>query len=133
MIQTDYKTDIKPMSLTYIGSFLDAEGCIVMGKTMKWNPRQQKNYLCTVIRMEICNTDFDIIKDIHKFMGIGHLIDIKPRVTVKGTQTKPQKRWQTTHRQTYEVLKQILPYMKEKNKRKKAMEVISFYEKPKKL
>ena len=67
------------------------------------------------------NTDFDIIKDIHKFMGIGHLIDIKSRVTVKGTQTKPQKRWQTTHRQTYEVLKQILPYMKEKNKRKKVI------------
>tara|TARA_R100001086_G_C11789415_1_gene245788 strand:+ start:557 stop:958 length:402 start_codon:yes stop_codon:yes gene_type:complete len=133
MIQTDYKTDKKPMSLTYVGSFLDAEGCIVMGKIMKWNPRQQKRYSCTTIRMEICNTDFDIIKDIHKFMGIGHIIDIKPRITEKGTVTKPQKRWQTTHRQTYGVLKQILPYMKEKNKRKKAIEVINFYEKSEEL
>ena len=43
----------KPMNLTYVAAFLDAEGCIVMGKTMKWNPRQQKRYLCTIIRMEV--------------------------------------------------------------------------------
>ena len=119
----------KPMNLTYVAAFLDAEGCIVMGKTMKWNPRQRKRYLCTTIRMEVCNTDFNIINDIHKFMGIGHVVNIKPRKTEKGTETKPQKRWQTTHRQTHEVLKQILPYMREKNKIKKAREVMNFYEK----
>jgi len=78
---------MKPMNLTYVGAFLDAEGCIVIGTTMKWNPRQQKRYLCTTIRMEVCNTDFDIINDIYNFMGIGHIIDIKPSITEKGTIT----------------------------------------------
>ena len=125
----DYTTIIKPMSLTYVGSFLDGEGCIVIGKTMKWNPRQKKRYPCTTIRMEVCNTDFSIIEDIYKFMDIGHIIDIKPRLKQNGQLGKPQKRWQTTHRQTYEVLKKLLPYMREKNKRIKAMEVIAFYNK----
>ena len=120
--------ETRPMSLTYVASFLDGEGCIVIGKTMKWNSRQQKRYPCTTIRMEICNTDFDIIEDIYKFMAIGHVIYIKPRITPKGTTSKPQKRWQTTHRQTYEVLKKLLPYMREKNKRSKAIQVMDYYE-----
>ena len=43
--------------------------------------------------------------------------------------SKPQLRWQTSHRQSYQVLKKILPFMREKNKIKKAKEVIKFYEK----
>tara|TARA_R110000824_G_C14902381_1_gene645607 strand:+ start:113 stop:547 length:435 start_codon:yes stop_codon:yes gene_type:complete len=127
-ISDECRSEIRPMSLTYVGSFLDGEGCIVFGKTKKWNATQQKYYPSTTIRMEICNTDFEIVEDIHKFMGIGHIIDIKPRVTAKGTTTKTQKRWQTTHRQTYKALKKLLPYMREKNKRSKAMEVIEYYE-----
>ena len=118
---------MKPLNLTYVAAFVDGEGCIVIGNTQKWNQTMGKHYLCKTIRMEVCNTDFDIINDIHKFMGTGHIVNIKPRKTEKGTQTKPQKRWQTTHRQTHEVVKKLLPYMREKNKIKKAKEVMDYY------
>ena len=41
---------------------------------------------------------------------------------------KPQLRWQTTHRQSYQVLKKLIPYMVHKEKIKKAKEVFKFYE-----
>ena len=123
------KHKLKPMNISYVASFLDGEGSIIMGKCMKFNPVAKKRYNCTTIRMEICNTDFDIIKDIHKFMKIGHVIDIKPRLKMNGEMGKPQKRWQTTHRQTLAALKKILPYMREKNKIEKAIGVMNFYEK----
>ena len=47
---------------------------------------------------------------------------------MNGEMGKPQKRWQTTHRQTCKVLKKILPYMREKNKIDKAMRVMKHYE-----
>ena len=62
-------------------------------------------------------------------MRIGVILKIKPRKTVAGNMSKPQLRWQTSHRQSYQVLKKILPFMREKNKIKKAKEVIKFYEK----
>jgi intein-encoded DNA endonuclease-like protein len=115
---------LKQIDIRYIAGFFDAEGCIVMGKTMKFNPRQQKRYLCTTIRMETVNTDFGIIKDIHKYFKIGHLINIKPRK--KGY--KKQLRWQLTHRQAEKVIKKLLPHMREKNKIKKARDVLKYYE-----
>jgi hypothetical protein len=119
---------MKKMNWEYLGAFMDGEGCIVKNITYKYNPKMKKRYPCTTIRMEICNTDFDIMKDIFNFVKIGHLIDIKPRKKKDGTLGKPQIRWQTTHRQSYAVLKKLLPYMREKNKIQKAKEVIKFYE-----
>ena len=117
------------MSLSYLAGFFDGEGCITTAMTPKWNPRMEKYYDCFTIRMEVCNTDFKIIQDIHKFMKVGVILKIKPRKTATGNMSKPQLRWQTSHRQSYQVLKKILPFMREKNKIKKAKEVIKFYEK----
>ena len=39
----------------------------------------KKRYPCTTIRMEASNTDFNIIKDIHNYFDIGHIINLKPR------------------------------------------------------
>ena len=61
---------------------------------------------------------------LYKYFKTGHLIKIKPRK--KGY--KPQLRWQTTHRQSYQVLKKLIPYMIHKEKIKKAKEVFKFYE-----
>jgi len=114
----------KKIDIRYIAGFFDGEGCITFSKIMKYNPMMKRRYPCTTIRMEATNTDLKLMKDIYKFFKIGHLIKIKPRK--KGY--KPQLRWQTTHRQSYTILKKLYPYMIHKEKIKKAREVFKFYE-----
>jgi|TARA_R100000458_G_scaffold59257_1_gene69292 hypothetical protein len=116
------------LGLSYAAGLFDGEGCIVKGFTHKYNPVMKKKYLCTTIRMEVCNTDFGLIQWLHDFFQEGHIINLKPR-KIKYGLSKPQQRWQLTHRQAYRVLKKILKYMKEKNKINKAKEVIDYYEK----
>jgi hypothetical protein len=43
--------------------------------------------------------------------------------------SKPQLRWQLTHRQAHRVLAKIMPYMREQNKLNKANEIIEYYRK----
>ncbi len=98
----------------------DGEGCITTSKIDKYNYTMKKRYPCTTIRMELTNTDFGLVNDCYKFFGkIGHVCDIKPRLTVIGNKSKPQKRWQLTHRQVEKVLKKLLPYLRNKDKIKK--------------
>ena len=119
------KIDIK-----YATGFFDGEGCITFSKIMKYNPMMKKRYLCTTIRAEISNTDFGLIDDCYKFFGkIGHICNIKPRITAIGNKTKPQKRWQLTHRQVEKVLKKLLPYLRNKDKIKKGTWVLRHYKK----
>ena len=115
---------MKKIDIKYIAGFFEGEGSICKYITYKYNPIMKKRYPCTTIRMEIVNTDFGIMKQIHKYFKTGHLIKIKPRK--KGY--KPQLHWQTTHRQSYQVLKKLIPYMIHKEKIKKAKEVFKFYE-----
>ena len=91
----------KKVNLSYIAGLFDGEGCITTSKIMKYNPMMKKRYPCT-----------------------GHVCDIAPRK--KGY--KPQKRWQLTHRQVYRVLKKLLPYLRNKDKIKKAKLVMKYYE-----
>ena len=46
--------------------------------------------------MELCNTDFRLVRLCKDYFNEGHIINIKPRK--KGY--KPQLRWQLTHRQS---------------------------------
>ena len=46
---------------------------------------------------------------------------------VIGNKSKPQKRWQLTHRQVEKVLKKLLPYLRNKDKIKKGREVLKHY------
>ena len=90
----------KKVNISYIAGLFDGEGCITTSKIMKYNPTMNKRCSCTTIRMELTNTDFGLVQDCYKFFGkIGHVCDIKPRLTVIGNKSKPQKRWQLTHRQ----------------------------------
>tara|TARA_R100000426_G_scaffold4173_1_gene6573 strand:- start:115 stop:477 length:363 start_codon:yes stop_codon:yes gene_type:complete len=113
----------RKIDIRYIAGFFDGEGCITFSEIQKYNPTMKRRYPCTTIRMEASNTDFNIIKDIHNYFKIGHVINLKPRK--KGY--KPQLRWQLTHRQAEKVIKKLLPYMREENKIKQAMKVLNYY------
>lgn len=113
---------------SYLAGLVDGEGYIGIGKCWKYNPKQKKKYWSTAIRMEVCNTDFGLVQDCYDFFKIGTIIDIKPRITAKGTTTKPQKRWNLTHRQAYIVCKELLPYLRNKDKLAKAKAIIKHYE-----
>jgi len=115
----------KKISLPYIAGFFDGEGCIVVKEYMKYNPVMKKRYLCKTIRMEVCNTDHDIINDIHNFFKLGKIYTLKKRKE----SYKEQIRWQLTHRQAEKVIRKILPYMREKNKINQALKVLEFYNK----
>ena len=118
----------KKVNISYIAGLFDGEGCITTSKIMKDNPTMNKRYSCTTIRMELTNTDFGLVQDCYKFFGkIGHVCDIKPRLTVIGNKSKPQKRWQLTHRQVEKVLKKLLPYLRNKDKVKKGKWVLKHY------
>tara|TARA_R100001198_G_C5203547_1_gene191660 strand:- start:244 stop:648 length:405 start_codon:yes stop_codon:yes gene_type:complete len=120
----------KKVNINYIAGLFDGEGCITTSQIMKYNPMMKKRYLCTTIRAEISNTDFGLIDDCYKFFGkIGHICNIKPRITAIGNKTKPQKRWQLTHRQVEKVLKKLLPYLRNKDKIKKGTWVLRHYKK----
>ena len=69
----------RKIDIRYIAGFFDGEGCITFSKIQKYNPTMKRRYPCTTIRMEASNTDFNIIKDIHNYFKIGHVINLKPR------------------------------------------------------
>tara|TARA_R100000027_G_C2187044_1_gene75717 strand:+ start:34 stop:393 length:360 start_codon:yes stop_codon:yes gene_type:complete len=114
-------------TIAYTAGLFDGEGCIVITRGPKKNGRG-KVYNCVMIRMEICNTDFDLITSIQKEWDEGHICKIPPR-KVKNGMSKPQLRWQLTHRQAHRVLAKIMPYMREQNKLNKANEIIEYYRK----
>ena len=95
----------KKVDIKYIAGCFEGVGSICKYITHKYNTIMKRRYPCTTIRVEIVNTDFNIIKKIFKYFKTGHLVKIKPRK--KGY--KPQLRWQTTHRQSYNILKQLFP------------------------
>ena len=52
---------MKKETVVYTAGLFDGEGCIVITRGPKKNGRG-KIYNCVAIRMEICNTDHDLIK-----------------------------------------------------------------------
>ena len=79
-------------------------GCITTSKIQKYNPRQKRRYPCMTIRAEISNTDFGLINDCYKFFKTGAIINIPSRITAIGNKSKPQRRWQLSHRQVEQLL-----------------------------
>ncbi len=113
--------------LAYAAAFIDGEGYIEYTRRPKKNGLG-KVYNTICIRIEVCNTDHDIIRWLRDTFKQGYLVKIKPRKTKAGNLSRPVLRWQLTHNKVYEVLKQIFPYMKEKNKKEKARQILKFYE-----
>jgi len=112
--------------LAYAAAFIDGEGYIEYTRRPKKNGLG-KVYNTICIRIEVCNTDHGIIRWLRDTFKQGYLVKIKPRKTKTGM-SRPVLRWQLTHNKVYEVLKQVFPYMKEKNKKEKARKLLEFYE-----
>ena len=89
--------------LAYCASFMDGEGYI------EWTIREKKNgkgkkHLTHIYRMEICNTDKDLIKSLYNDFGQeGSLFEVKPR----SKKHQQQLRWGMSHRKLYRLLKPI--------------------------
>ena len=114
--------------LAYAAAFIDGEGYIEYTRRPKKNGLG-KVYNTICIRIEVCNTDHDIIRWLRDTFKQGYLVKIKQRKTKIGNLSRPVLRWQLTHNKVYEVLKQIFPYMKEKKKKEKARQILKYYEK----
>jgi hypothetical protein len=119
----------KKVNINYIAGLFDGEGCITTSQIMKYNPIMKRRYLCTAIRAEISNTDFSLVNDCYKFFKTGCIIKIPSRITAIGNKSKPQRRWQLSHRQVEEVMKKLLPYLRNKDKIKKGKWVLKHYKK----
>jgi hypothetical protein len=116
---------INEIDLAYAAAFIDGEGYIEYTRRPKKNGLG-KVYNTICIRIEVCNTDHDIIRWLRDTFKQGYLVKIKQRKTKTGI-SQPVLRWQLTHNKVYEVLKQVFPYMKEKKKKEKARKILEFY------
>ena len=102
-------------NLIYFASFIDAEGYIEYAVRPKKNQRG-KIYNSHFVKIEVTNTDFDIIYSMKEFFKDGYTYVCKPRKTAKGRDTRPIIRYIVQYFQAYKVLKKILPYMRQKEK-----------------
>ena len=91
-------------TIAYTAGLFDGEGCIVITRGPKKN----------------------LITSIQKEWDEGHICKIPPR-KVKNGMSKPQLRWQLTHRQAHRVLAKIMPHMREQKKLERANEIIEYY------
>ena len=114
-------------NLIYFASFIDAEGYIEYAVRPKKN-QKGKIYNSHFVKIEVTNTDFDIIYSMKEFFKDGYTYICKPRKTAKGRDTKPIVRYIVQYFQAYKILKKVLPYMHQKEKLDKVGKIIWWYE-----
>ena len=114
-------------NLIYFASFIDAEGYIEYAVRPKKN-QKGKIYNSHFVKIEVTNTDFDIIYSMKEFFKDGYTYICKPRKTAKGRDTKPIVRYIVQYFQAYKILKKVLPYMRQKEKLDKVGKIIWWYE-----
>ena len=114
-------------NLIYFASFIDAEGYIEYAVRPKKN-QKGKIYNSPFVKIEVTNTDFDIIYSMKEFFKDGYTYICKPRKTAKGRDTKPIIRYIVQYFQAYKILKKVLPYMRQKEKLDKINKIIWWYE-----
>ena len=114
-------------NLIYFASFIDAEGYIEYAVRPKKN-QKGKIYNSHFVKIEVTNTDFDIIYSMKEFFKDGYTYICKPRKTAKGRDTRPIIRYIVQYFQAYKILKKVLPYMRQKEKLDKVNKIIWWYE-----
>ena len=114
-------------NLIYFASFIDAEGYIEYAVRPKKN-QKGKIYNSHFVKIEVTNTDFDIIYSMKEFFKDGYTYICKPRKTAKGRDTRPIIRYIVQYFQAYKILKKLLPYMRQKEKLDKVGKIIWWYE-----
>ena len=75
-------------NLIYFASFIDAEGYVEYTVRPKKN-QKGKIYNSHFVKIEVTNTDFDIIYSMKEFFKDGYTYICKPRKTAKGRDTRP--------------------------------------------
>lgn len=114
-------------NLIYFASFIDAEGYIEYAVRPKKN-QKGKIYNSHFVKIEVTNTDFDIIYSMKEFFKDGYTYICKTRKTAKGRDTKPIIRYIVQYFQAYKILKKVFPYMRQKEKLDKINKIIWWYE-----
>ena len=114
-------------NLIYFASFIDAEGYIEYAVRPKKN-QKGKIYNSHFVKIEVTNTDFDIIYSMKEFFKDGYTYICKPRKTAKGRDTRPIIRYIVQYFQAYKILKKVFPYMRQKEKLDKINKIIWWYE-----
>ncbi len=103
--------------IKWASGFVDGEGYL-----------QYKQEPYKRIRMEVCNTDFRPIEVLQEIFG-GKVYYKKPRVSAKGTITKPQKIWVVLNEECYEACKSLLPFLITSKKINTAKQIVEHYDK----
>ncbi len=113
--------------LIYATAFIDAEGHIEFKTRLKKNGRG-KIYPCKSIRVEVTNTDFKPVEDLHNFFNCGSISYPKRRLKKNGELGKQQIKWNASHKDCYKVMQMILPFQKSEARIKVANQIINYYE-----
>jgi hypothetical protein len=83
--------------LIYATAFIDAEGHIEFKTRLKKNGRG-KIYPCKSIRVEVTNTDFKPVEDLHNLFNCGFISYPKRRLKKNGELGKQQIKWSASHK-----------------------------------
>jgi len=113
--------------LIYATAFIDAEGHIEFKTRLKKNGRG-KIYPCKSIRVEVTNTDFKPVEDLHNFFNCGSISYPKRRLKKNGKLGKQQIKWNASHKDCYKVMQMILPFQKSEARIEVANQIINYYE-----
>jgi hypothetical protein len=113
--------------LIYATAFIDAEGHIEFKTRLKKNGRG-KIYPCKSIRVEVTNTDFKPVEDLHNFFNCGSISYPKRRLKKNGELGKQQIKWNASHKDCYKVMQMILPFQKSEARIEVANQIINYYE-----
>jgi hypothetical protein len=113
--------------LIYATAFIDSEGHIEFKTRLKKNGRG-KIYPCKSIRVEVTNTDFKPVEDLHNFFNCGSISYPKRRLKKNGELGKQQIKWNASHKDCYKVMQMILPFQKSEARIEVANQIINYYE-----
>ena len=113
--------------LIYATAFIDAEGHIEFKTRLKKNGRG-KIYPCKSIRVEVTNTDFKPVEDLHNFFNCGSISYPKRRLKKNGELGKQQIKWNASHKDCYKVIQMILPFQQSEARIEVANQIINYYE-----
>ena len=119
--------DSRTTELHYWAGFIDGEGSLKLYIRPKKNSRG-KIYDCYVPRLEVTNTDIDVIEQMKNFFNRGHIYKDKIRTTEIGNTCKPIARWTVSYQDLYHVLKEINNCFKCKAKKNVSEQIIHYYE-----
>lgn len=111
--------------IAYIAGLFDGEGCVTYVKANKSRGPGTKAYPTWNIRLEIAMTEKDIIKWVHKKLGVGSFHKKPPPKNQIGR--KMQYRWRCAHRDAYAVCVAIMPHSKVKYE--KIKKIVQHYRK----